>query len=187
MAGAENTGSPRDALRAGNAEREQVVQRLNEAFGEGRLELAELEDRVGQAYAAKTLGELRPLTADLPPPSGTPTPATDRPTPLSRPATVQDLKQVAIDLATSRLNAKLERDRDRQARRDQWHQRRDLTRHVTDQHSVVAWATVSTVCFVIWLIAAITGGGLYPWFLWVAGPWGVLLLFGHLGGRRSSS
>jgi hypothetical protein len=180
-------------MRAGNAEREQVVQRLNRAFSEGRLELAELEERVAQAYAAKTLGELWPLTVDLPPETGAP-PAPEVPRPPSRPATVQDLKQVALDLATSRLSAKLERDRDRLSRRHQAHQRRDLarqqrrdlTRRVTDHHPVAAWATVSVVCFVIWLITMLTGGGASPWFLWVAGPWGALLLMRYLGNRSSA-
>jgi hypothetical protein len=181
-------------MRAGNAEREQVVQRLNRAFGEGRLELAELEERVAQAYAAKTLGELRPLTTDLPPETGAPLAAPEPPRPPSRPATVQDLKQVALDLATSRLSAKLERDRDRLARRRQSQQRRDLarqqrrdlTRRVTDHHPVIAWATVSVVCFVIWLISVLTGSGASPWFLWVAGPWGALLLMRYLGNRSSA-
>jgi hypothetical protein len=200
VAGAESSGAagtPRDAIRAGNAEREQVVQRLNRAFGEGRLELVELEERVAQAYAAKTLGELRPLTADLPPETGAPPAAPQAPPSLSRPATVQDLKQVALDLATSRLSARLERDRDRRARwqqtqqrrdlaRHQWQQRHDVTRQLTDRHPVVAWAAVSLVCFVIWLITALTGGGASPWFLWVAGPWGALLLARHLAGRHSS-
>jgi hypothetical protein len=59
-----------DDLRAGNADREQVVSRLNTAFAEGRLEIAELDERIAAVYAAKTIGELRPLTADLPPPAG---------------------------------------------------------------------------------------------------------------------
>jgi len=56
-----------------------------------------------------------------------------------------------------------------------------------------AWATYATVnliCFTVWLIVAATGGGLYPWFLWVAGPWGAILLAGQVmgpkGGRRLS-
>ena len=32
--------------------------------------------------------------------------------------------------------------------------------------------TVNLVCFVVWLLS--TPGG-YPWFLWVAGPWGAIL------------
>ncbi|HEX6472547.1 MAG TPA: DUF1707 domain-containing protein [Streptosporangiaceae bacterium] len=46
------------------------------------------------------------------------------------------------------------------------------------------YATVNLVCFVIWLIVAATGGGLYPWFLWVAGPWGAILLARHVIGPR---
>jgi hypothetical protein len=50
-----------------------------------------------------------------------------------------------------------------------------------------AWATYATVnliCFTIWLIVAATGGGAYPWFLWVAGPWGAVLLAGQAFGPR---
>ena len=44
---------------------------------DGRLSCSELEDRLAATYAAKTLGELDPLTADLPfPAPGTPSPAT---------------------------------------------------------------------------------------------------------------
>jgi len=56
------------SVRAGHADREKVVGRLNSAFAEGRLDVGELEERVAAAYAAKTLGELVPLTADLPVP-----------------------------------------------------------------------------------------------------------------------
>jgi hypothetical protein len=35
-----------------------------------------------------------------------------------------------------------------------------------------SWFTVSLLCFVIW---ALSGLG-YPWPLWVAGPWGAILL-----------
>jgi hypothetical protein len=55
-----------ESLRAGNADRERVVALLNGAFAEGRLDVRELDERVAAAYAAKTLGELVPLTADLP-------------------------------------------------------------------------------------------------------------------------
>jgi DUF1707 SHOCT-like domain len=54
------------SIRAGNADRERVVAQLNAAFSEGRLDVAELDERVAAAYAAKTMGELVPLTADLP-------------------------------------------------------------------------------------------------------------------------
>jgi hypothetical protein len=55
-----------DAMRASDRDREQVVQALQEQVGEGRLTLVEFEERSGQAYEAKTVGELRKLTDDLP-------------------------------------------------------------------------------------------------------------------------
>ena len=74
------------AMRAGNADRERVVARLNEAFGEGRLDVAELDERVAAAYAAKTLGDLVPLTADLPTPyQSPPVPAPRRAAPAPAP------------------------------------------------------------------------------------------------------
>lgn len=61
-------GGPGDPgkLRASDADREAVVQALHAAMAEGRLTPAELQERVGQAYAAKTISELDPLTRDLP-------------------------------------------------------------------------------------------------------------------------
>lgn len=54
------------AVRASDAEREQTVALLQRHFTEGRLAQAELEERVGAAYAALTRVQLRELTADLP-------------------------------------------------------------------------------------------------------------------------
>jgi hypothetical protein len=53
-------------LRASNADREAVVERLQHAVGEGRITLAEFDERARAAYEAKTLGDLDVLTADLP-------------------------------------------------------------------------------------------------------------------------
>ena len=58
-------------LRASDAERNEVVQRLNAAVGEGRLTLAEFSDRVDSVYGSRTRGELAPLVADLPAPGST--------------------------------------------------------------------------------------------------------------------
>jgi len=54
------------ALRASDADRESVVDFLRGHCAEGRLDLDELEERMDLAYAARTLAELEPLTADLP-------------------------------------------------------------------------------------------------------------------------
>jgi hypothetical protein len=53
-------------LRAGDADRERSVAELRRHHLDGRLDAAELEERLGRAYAARTLGELAALFADLP-------------------------------------------------------------------------------------------------------------------------
>lgn len=53
-------------LRISDADRHAVSERLRDAAAEGRIDLEELEERLEQAYAAKTYGDLAPLTADLP-------------------------------------------------------------------------------------------------------------------------
>ena len=53
-------------LRVGDAEREAVVAQLRTHLGAGRLTLDEFEERTGHALAARTVGDLVPLTADLP-------------------------------------------------------------------------------------------------------------------------
>ena len=51
---------------AASADRERAVGVLRAGFTEGRLTQEELDDRVAQAYAARTYGQLWALTADLP-------------------------------------------------------------------------------------------------------------------------
>lgn len=53
-------------MRASDADREKIIDRLRLAMNEGRLSLAEFDDRLQQVYAAKTYGELTPLLSDLP-------------------------------------------------------------------------------------------------------------------------
>jgi Domain of unknown function (DUF1707)/Cell wall-active antibiotics response 4TMS YvqF len=55
-----------DSIRVSDAERDATVRTLGEQAAVGRLTLAELEDRAGQALTAKTRGELAVLTSDLP-------------------------------------------------------------------------------------------------------------------------
>jgi putative exporter of polyketide antibiotics len=55
-------------VRASQAEREEVVERLRAHAGEGRLDLDELEKRVEAALSSRTRGELAELLADLPQP-----------------------------------------------------------------------------------------------------------------------
>ena len=53
-------------VRASDAERELVVERLQRAVGNGRLTVAEFDERAAAAYAATTRGELAEITKDLP-------------------------------------------------------------------------------------------------------------------------
>ncbi|MBE3009876.1 DUF1707 and DUF2154 domain-containing protein [Microbispora sp. NEAU-D428] len=62
-------------MRASDAERESVVERLRVASAEGRLTLGELTERTEAAYLAQTHGELAQITADLPGAAPAPAPA----------------------------------------------------------------------------------------------------------------
>lgn len=55
-------------FRASDEDRERVARALQTAMAEGRLSLSELEERLDLVYASKTVGELQPLTRDLPVP-----------------------------------------------------------------------------------------------------------------------
>lgn len=58
-----------DKLRASDQDRHQVAERLHAAAAEGRIDLDELGERLEVLYAARTYGELVPLTRDLPAPA----------------------------------------------------------------------------------------------------------------------
>jgi hypothetical protein len=55
-----------DELRAGDADRQAVAERLRIALDEGRLDFHEYDGRLRDAYQARTYGELNRLVADLP-------------------------------------------------------------------------------------------------------------------------
>ncbi len=57
---------PFDESRASSADREAVTKQLGRALSEGRLTVDEYEQRAAAALAAKTHGELKALTRDLP-------------------------------------------------------------------------------------------------------------------------
>src|SRR5216684_260247 len=57
-------------LRASHADRDQVVELLRVAAGDGRLSAEELDDRLERALTARTYAELAALTVDLPATAG---------------------------------------------------------------------------------------------------------------------
>ena len=144
----------RPEVRIGDREREQAVTHLGKAFGEGRLELAEYDERVASAYSARTASDLLHLTTDLPLASTNHKPSDDH-----------DLPEGVLQ-ALGRRGTALPVE-------PSW-----MWRHWGTYVSVVA------LCLMIWLIVGLIGkGGFgYPWPLWVAGPWGALLLFQTIGG-----
>lgn len=150
----------RPELRIGDREREQAVAHLGVAFAEGRLDLAEYDERVASAYGAKTASDLLHLTADLP--------LATREHPANPAAGTADKPQPGI---RSRVSAG-----DRPDSRDPlpgWLR--------------VAWliyAAAVSINLVIWLIVSVSNADLtYFWPIWVAGPWGVILVFNTLAYR----
>jgi hypothetical protein len=133
----------RPELRVGDADRQRMAERLRRAHDEGRLDLAEFDERVTAAYAARTFGDLDALDADLPPEAA---PRAPVPVPDRRP--VPSL----------------------------------------DRAAMVAWLGASVANIVIWGVVAVAAGEfVYPWWIWVAGPWGVLLLVQWIGSHRGGS
>jgi hypothetical protein len=144
----------RPTMRASDADRQEVIERLRAALDEGRLKMDEYLERMGQASEAVTYGDLAPLYADLPEsgpvarrgPAGTP--ATSPQSPL--PTSAQAAAVARHDFAGLPTPLKV-----------LW----------------TIWGAVVSVNVVIWvLVSATTAQLVYPWPLWVAGPWGAVLL-----------
>jgi hypothetical protein len=63
---AQAMGELQPRMRAGDTDRQGVVEKLGKHFGEGRLTVEEFDERVMRAHASVYLDELPALTADLP-------------------------------------------------------------------------------------------------------------------------
>src|SRR6476620_10785087 len=59
-------GELQPRMRAGDKDRQAVVEQLGKHFGEGRLTVEEFDERVVRAHGAVYLDELPALTVDLP-------------------------------------------------------------------------------------------------------------------------
>jgi Domain of unknown function (DUF1707) len=59
-------GELQPRMRAGDKDRQRVVEHLGQHFAEGRLTVAEFDERITSAHAAVYLDELPQLTVDLP-------------------------------------------------------------------------------------------------------------------------
>lgn len=124
--------TPRDRMRAADTDRERVAEQLRSAHTEGRLDLAEYDERVQQAWMARTYGELESLTSDLP---------GRRPPRQIQPDVQGPLGQCGHP---------------------------DVGRS-----TATAWAGASLINLTIWAVVCLsTMSWIYPWWIWVAGPWG---------------
>jgi hypothetical protein len=149
----------RPTMRASDADRQEVIERLRAALDEGRLKMDEYLERMGQASEAVTYGDLAPLCADLPEtgpvarrePAGTPAATPQTPLPLTLPSAASQAGTVAR------------------------HGFAGLPTPLKVLWTI--WAAVVSVNLVVWvLVSATTAQLVYPWPLWVAGPWGAILL-----------
>jgi hypothetical protein len=141
-------------LRASDADREQVAERLRIALDEGRLNLHEYDDRLRDAFSAKTYAELNALLADLP---GV-TPGSQAQVVPAQPGPAEQWRpdaQGRYPDATRRWLA------------ERWE----------------SWFGAVAICTAIWGVSsAFAGEVIYFWPGWVAGPWGIVLLVGTISG-----
>jgi Domain of unknown function (DUF1707) len=141
----------RPDMRASDAERQDVVERLRAGLDDGRLKMDEYVERMGRAYDAVTRGDLVPLCRDLPE-TATPAPArpaapAPAPVPVPAPVPAPDHRGVFA--------------RQPVALKVLW----------------TIWLVAVSVNVVVWVLVSGTSGHLqYPWPLWVAGPYGAALL-----------
>jgi hypothetical protein len=146
---------PEPHLRASDADRIAVADALGTHMSTGRLTVAEYDERLARAYAARTYGELAELTADLP--------ATERP-PVAQP-TPQAASQPAPAAGCGGWG-----------RASMW------TGGTGRRAAWGSWVTTAVIGVVIWVVSCVAAAGvLYPWPVWVIGPWGVVLLAQSLG------
>jgi hypothetical protein len=140
---------PPEQFRASDVERKVVEQRLQRAHADGQLNLAELDTRLVAVWQAKTRGDLAVLTMDLP--------LVQAQQPVAPVLPVAPVAPVAPQLPPP-------------VRRKRGGGRTALRVLTT------IWASISALNFAIWLMVSISDFHIqYPWFIWVAGPSGVVL------------
>lgn len=133
-------------IRASDADRDRTANMLREHHAAGRLDADEFNERLDKVFAAKTIGDLDDLTADLPAVDPYPLPTSS----LSRRPPGSELPAASVLDAMSRGRGRLS---------PAW------------QAAWGSWLGTALLLIIIW---ALTGAG-YPWPLWVIGPWGVIL------------
>ena len=153
----------RQRMRASDADRQEVIERLRTALDEGRLKMDEFVERMGLASEAVTYGDLAPLHADLP--AGGRVARREPAEPSSVPSAAHPMAAPQAAAVSRRGFAGLPAPL-----KVLW----------------TIWGAVVSVNIVVWgLVCATTAQLVYPWPLWVAGPWGAILLAVSVGVRRA--
>jgi hypothetical protein len=147
----------RDHLRAADADRQAVADRLRVALDEGRLDFHEYDTRLRDAYAARTYGELSRLIADLP-------------------GTVAPERSAVASFATADPAAPAAPTPPAGSAAPA-----GSTRDVTLRWLLATWDDyfgAVSICVAIWLAIALAEDDTQGfWPIWVAGPWGAYLAF----------
>lgn len=143
-------------MRVSDADREETVGRLRVALDEGRLKMDEYLHRMEQAYDAVTYADLAGLCDDLPVARRdrvSPASAAQPATPPRQPAPVRPDQAAPMPTGFfARLPGLLKL---------LW----------------TIWLVAVSVNVVVWvLVMGTTGHLIYPWPIWVAGPYGAVLL-----------
>ena len=145
----------RDHLRAADVDRSYVAEILKKGVDEGRLSLHEYDERLQRTYTARTYGDLDKIILDLPRPS--------------RRTGVQPYRPGAPVSGTGWAPPPIQQQKDG----GEWLRRLWM-----------AWSIAVSVNVVVWVLVCLsTADFVYPWPVWVAGPWGAVLLVTTLMGR----
>jgi hypothetical protein len=170
-------------MRASDHDRQGVVDRLRGGLDDGRLTLEEYLDRMGRAYQAVTYADLAPLCADLP--------ATGRAGAVSAGVSAGAVSVGAVSGASATgapaaaapaMSAVSAASRARPWCAALGSQPGPLRVLWT------IWLIAVSVNVVVWALVSVTTASLiYPWPLWVAGPYGAVLLALSLAAGQASA
>ncbi len=162
---------PEPHLRASDADRAAVADVLGAHMSAGRLTVAEYDERLTRAYAARTYGELDELTTDLPVPAASAAGATGT--------------SAAATAGTSSSGAHPSRPASGPVWGHLWAPGMCGSRMGGTSRAVWGqWLTTAVIVTTIWLVSSLgSGEWSYPWPIWVIGPWGAVLLAETMSGR----
>jgi hypothetical protein len=146
-------------VRAGDADRELAADVLRRNYADGRLDPSEYDQRLDAVYAARTYGELDAIVADLP--------ADDEA--IASAAESERYRNLPVPPSSRHPTVS--------------HPVRDFDVSLETLGDLGAWAGVSVVSWVVWVLLLITdvGGFDYLWPLWVTVLGGVIVAVRAIG------